>query len=224
MKLRFKLIKIITVLIMLSTLLISFAYGWYFEIKSNQASGISGSVVQVSDDGLILDEDKQSSAKTYKLHEEITFKLKSTRNFSKITIKVEQQETLSEEKYKSLCSNSNLIYSSYLKNNVSYKAKENENINLMYNMYKSNNILDFYTGTLTNGDETCNLREREEDGTTRIFEFDGKTDSTFTMNLKFGNGTYPTYTDTTNIITYTATTYNCFLIGLNLLITCVAEE
>ncbi len=108
MKLRFKLIKIISVLIMLSIILVSFAYGWYSEIKTNNATGISGSVVQVSDDGLILDEDKQSSAKTYKLHEEIKFKLKSTREFSKITIKVEQQETLTEEKYKKLCKDSNL--------------------------------------------------------------------------------------------------------------------
>ncbi len=223
MKLIFKLINIISVLIMLSIILVSFAYGWYSEIKTNNATGISGSVVQVSDDGLILDEDKQSSAKTYKLHEEIKFKLKSTREFSKITIKVEQQETLSEDKYKKLCKDSNLIYSSYLKNTVSYKAETDENIELMYNMYNSNNILDFYTGTLTSGTSSCTLKERDQEGTTRIFEFEGKTDSAFTMTLKFGNGTYPTYIDTTNSIKYTATTYNCFLIGLNLLITCVAE-
>jgi len=229
MKLNTRFLKITLLLITFSLFFVSFTYGWYVKNNSVTGNNVGGSTEKITDDGLIsTDDDDSTQAKTYKLHETINFKLKSTRSFSTIKIKFEQTE-LSETTYKE---NSllypNLIKSQFLKNGIAYEPDEEENINLMYNMYKNNNIVDFYTGTLTvvsdDSSTSYELASRGENETnTRTFSgFSGEENQEFSIQLSFGTSTYPNYTNDNNI-TYRATNYNCYLIGLNLLITFIAE-
>lgn len=228
MKLNIKFLKIALLLITFSLVFVSFTYGWYVKINSVTGNNVGGSTQEITDDGLIsTDDDDSTQAKTYKLHETINFKLKSTREFSTIKIKFEQTE-LSETSYKE---NSklypNLIKSQFLKNSIAYEPSEEENINLMYNMYKNNNIVDFYSGILTvesdNSKTSYELASRGENETnTRTFSgFSGEIDQEFSIQLSFGTSIYPSFTN--DNITYSATNYNCYLIGLNLLITFIAE-
>lgn len=228
MKLNIKFLKIVFLLIAFSLVFVSLTYGWYVKNISVTGNNVGGSTQEITDDGLIsTDDDDSTQAKTYKLHETINFKLKSTRAFSTIKIKFEQTK-LSETTYKeNALSYPNLIKSQFLKNSIAYEPSEEENINLMYNMYKNNNIVDFYTGILTVGSDdsktSYELAKRTENETnTRTFSgFSGEINQEFSIQLSFGTTTYPNYTN--DNITYSATNYNCYLIGLNLLITFIAE-
>ncbi len=224
MKLNIKFLKIVFLLITFSLVFVSLTYGWYVKNNSVNGSGISGTTQEITDDGLITtNEDDKGQAKTYLLHETINFNLKSTRDFSKIKIKFEQT-ALDESSYKTLCkSYPHLTKSEFLKNDIVYNPSEDDNINLMYNMYKNNNIVDYYSGSITVGETSYSLKDREENETnTRVFDgFTGEKDQEFSLTLAFGTTTYPTYT--TDSIKYKATNYNCYLIGLNLLITFIAE-
>ena len=249
MKFRNKLIKITTLLLVLSFFLVSIAFGWYAENKDATASGLKVSTEEITEDGIISTDG--NSERNYKIHETITANLKATKDFKSIKIKFEFSK-LSESNYKTLCeSNSKYIRSDYLKNNVIYKPTTLEDEkNIMWNMYNENNVIDYYKATLTLGSEDnkqeYSLEDREDTSTNiRVFKREaddgekvnvsGSTDDLFTIVLSFGTQTngaynYPSYTITntdesgsTSETTICAMNYNVFLVGLSLKITFIAE-
>lgn len=250
MKLSTKLLKITALLLVSSLCLFSIAFGWYVNNQEVTANGLKVSTEEITEDGIISTDG--NSERNYKIHETITANLKATKNFTSVKIKFEFSK-LSESNYKTLCeSNQKYIRSDYLKNNVIYKPTTlDDEKNIMWNMYKENNVIDYYKATLTLGSgedkQEYSLEDREDTSTNiRVFKRDaddgeklnvsGSTDDLFTIVVSFGTQTngaynYPSYiisnTDesgnTTSTTTVCAMNYNCFLIGLSLKITFIAE-
>ncbi len=248
MKLSTKLLKITALLLVSSLCLFSIAFGWYVNNQEVTANGLKVSTEEITEDGIISTDG--NSERNYKIHETITANLKATKDFTSVKIKFEFTP-LSESNYKALCeSNEKYIKSDYLKNNVIYKPSTlDDEKNIMWNMYNENNVIDYYKATLTLGSgenkQEYSLDPRENTSTNiRVFKrttdegkenVSGSTDDLFTIVVSFGTQTdsaynYPSYTikntDESGKVTSTkicAMNYNCFLIGLSLKITFIAE-
>lgn len=232
MKLNSKLIKIIFLLITICLFFISFIFAWYVKNDNVSANGVNGSTLEYSEDGLISIDDSHSS-KNYKIHQDLTISLVSTRAYSSVKVKFEYNN-LSQNEYYSLCEqNKHLIRSDYSKNDIIYKPTTlDAQKEVMYNMYTNNNIIDFYTSVLTINSVEYTLAKRENTSTNireyKLVNEDGTSESVsgdintiFDISLKFGTSSYPSYTTDSTIIK--ALNYNSFLIGLNLKITFIAE-
>ncbi len=164
-----RLLKLISLLTVASLCLVSIAFGWYAENKDASANGMKVSTEEITEDGVIATDG--NSEKHYKIHQEITANLKATKDFNSVKIKFEYTK-LSESSYKTLCdSTQQFIRSDYLKNNIIYKPTTlNEEKNVMWNLYDSNNVIDFYNATLTLNSAEYTLQDKVGDSNIREFK------------------------------------------------------
>ncbi len=222
MKLKIQLLKLLILISITSICFLSSIFAWFSSVNTNTASSINGTVIKYTNDGLTISGDSEaSSQRTYKLHEEINYNLKATNSFDSIVVDF-NVTSVSKEEYIKLCKeNTYLLDIDTPSTSSSYETKVSEKANEMYKFYSNNNILDFYTGKIVKSDTEISLNKRTEINY-RDFTVSGSENDTFNLVLNFGTSTYPSYTEDDK--TYTATNYNCFLIGLKIEMTFIAKN
>ena len=170
-----KLIKSVVFLSLTLMLFISTLYAWYISNTTVGANNITGSIIEAEGGGVeILESSIADNPYSLYPYQDITFKLKATRNIKNLV--VEFDVTMLEEAEANYQMKINEHFYSYEPSNK---------VDMLWQMASLNNIADYFTGRIAFENRIIPLESRDS-----LYSFNGieaHTGDIFILNIMLGN-------------------------------------
>lgn len=212
---KLKLVKSIVLLGLTSILFISTLYAWYISNTTVGANNITGSIIEAEGGGVeILESSIADNPYSLYPYQDITFKLKATRNIKNLVVEFDVT-MLEEAEYKNAFTN----HPEYTTANYQMKINEHfysyepsNKVDMLWQMASLNNIADYFTGRIAFENRIIPLESRDS-----LYSFNGieaHAGDIFMLNIMLGNFENEKYPqiDYENY-SILAQNFNCYMLG-----------